>query len=504
MKSYRAWNPGQSFLLPPSPLEWLPEGHLAYFVLELVETIDLSAITEAIQAKDPRGERPYPPAMLVALLLYGYAVGVFSSRKIAQATHEDVAFRVLAGGAHPHFTTINEFRNTYRSEYANLFKHVLRLCRAAGMVSLGHIAIDGTKVNANASKHKAMSFERMQAEERRLTAEIEELLKKAEAIDQDEDRKYGIGKAVTDLPHELQFREARLKRVKEAKAALEREATEARANQLRENAEGQRALAADESIDRIERKRAATRAAIADTQAEALSPRNSDDDPPDDEGGGAAGDLPKHKPLVNKDGTPKPKAQRNFTDPDSRIMFAAGAVMQAYNAQVAVDSEAQVIVAEAVSNQPPDAEYFEPMLERVVANCGEGPCAATADNGYLSKHAIDACDRHDVDGYISCGREMKSATALRHIKKPAAAMKARLRMAKKLASEAGKAIYSRRKAVAEPPLGQIKEARGFRRFSFRGLVKVRAEWTLVCLTHNVLKLFRRLGSLELLAMRLAT
>jgi len=502
MKSYRAWNPGQSFLLPPSPLEWLPEGHLAYFVLELVETIDLSAINEAIQAKDPRGERPYPTAMLVALLLYGYSVGVFSSRKIAQATYDDVAFRVLAGGAHPHFTTINEFRSTYRIEYAKLFKHVLRLCRAAGMVSLGHIAIDGTKVNANASKHKAMSYERMQVEEQRLTAEIEELLKKAEAIDQEEDRQYGVGKAANDLPHELRFRETRLKRVQEAKAALEREAAEARAQQLRENAEGMREKAADKSVDAKKRNEAATRAANAEKQADELDKRDSDDDPP---GGQQQSELPKHRVPAKPDGSPKPHAQRNFTDPESRIMMRNTEVVQAYNAQIAVDGEAQVIVAELVTNQAPDAEHFEPILRRVIDNCdGDAPIATTSDSGYLSKAAIDVAKRLGIDAYISAGREEKMKKALAEGRPLTPAQKARATMAKKLGTATGKAIYARRKAVAEPPFGQIKEARGFRRFSFRGLIKVRAEWTLVCLTHNVLKLFRKLGSLEILALRLAT
>lgn len=488
--------------MPPSPLEWLPEGHLAYFVLELVETIDLSEINAAIQEKDARGERPYPPAMLVALLLYGYAVGVFSSRRVARATHEDVAFRVLAGGAHPHFTTINEFRSTYRSEYAKLFKHVLRLCRAAGMVSLGHIAIDGTKVNANASKHKAMSYERMQEEERRLGAEIEELLKKAEAIDRDEDRRYGVGKAAEDLPSELQFRETRLKRVKEAKAALEKEAAETRAQTLRENADGQRKIAEDRSVDPIERKRAATRAAKADKQADELSKDDSDDEPKDGGSAGGTG-LPKHRVPVETDGRPKLKAQRNFTDPDSRIMMRNTEVTQAYNAQIAVDSEAQVIVAECVSNQAPDAQYFEPMLQLVVDNCdGEAPVVVTADNGYLSKAAIDAARRHGVNPHISCGHGEKATT--RVIQEPATpAQKARAAMARKLAAPTGKAIYARRKTVAEPPFGQIKEARHFRRFSMRGVEKVRSEWTLVCLTHNLLKLFRKLGSLEELAMRVA-
>ena len=490
-------------MLPPSPLEWLPEGHLAYFILELVETIDLSAIHGAIEEKDARGERPYPPAMMVALLLYAYAVGVFSSRKIAEATYEDVGFRVLAGGTHPHFTTINDFRNTYRVEYGRLFQHVLRLCRAAGMVSLGHIAIDGTKVNANASKHKAMSYERMQKEERRLAEEVESLLKKAEAIDREEDDKYGVGRTSEDLPKELQFRETRLKRIQEAKAALEKEAAEARAQALRENAAGQREVAADDDVNEVERKRAATRAKKAEQQADALSKKDSDDDP---KGGGTGGDvdLPKHRLPVKPDGTPKPEAQRNFTDPDSRIMMRNSEVVQAYNAQIAVDAESQVIVAECVTNQAPDVEHYVPMLERVIASCDEAPVVATADNGYLSKAAIDASKRLGVNAHIAVGREDKLKSQAPPAETLSPAKQAKEAMRRKLSTAKGKAIYARRKAVAEPPFGQIKEARGFRRFSFRGLKKVRNEWTLVCLTHNVLKLYRNLGSLEVLALRLST
>lgn len=498
MKTYRAWSPGQSFLLPPSPMEWLPEGHLAYFVLELVETIDLTAISAAIQEKDARGERPYPPALMVALLLYGYATGVFSSRKIAQATHTDVAFRVIAGGAHPHFTTINEFRATYRAECSKLFLHVLRLCQAAGMVSLGHIAIDGTKVNANASKHKAMSYERMQADERRLTAEIASLMEKADQEDRDDDSKYGVGRDGAELPEELRLRSARLDRIKQAKAALERETAAGRGEHLRELAEGMRAKAADESVSPRKRGEALTRAKHSEEKAQCLSPKD-----PDDPASGGAAQLPSHRPPSDPDGTPKPKAQRNFTDPDSRIMMRDGAVIQAFNAQAAVDSESQVIVAEAVTNQAPDAEHFIPMLEEVIANCGEPPDIVTADTGYLSEAAINYCDTWGIDGHIAVGRD--PAIQIRQYgTAESSAKQARAAMAAKLACESGKAIYARRKAVAEPPFGQIKEARRFRRFSMRGLPKVRAEWTLVCLTHNVLKLFRRVGSLEVLALRLAS
>src|SRR6266545_1713550 len=258
MKSYRPWSPTQSFLLPPSPLEWLPEGHLAYFVLEVAQALDLAAIEDAIQEKD--GRAAVSPPMMVALLVHGYCVGVFSSRRLARATFEDVAFRAIPGGEHPHFTTMNQFRLEHREALSKLFVQVLRLCRKAGLVKLGHVAFDGSKVAANASKHKAMSYKRMQEDERRLTAEVEALLAKADETDTREDGQYGVGKAPEDLPEELRRRESRLSRIMEAKAALEKEAAEARAEELREQARAQREKASDESVDPAERKRAATRA----------------------------------------------------------------------------------------------------------------------------------------------------------------------------------------------------------------------------------------------------
>ena len=484
-KSYRPWAPTQSFLLPPSPLEWLEEGHLAYFVLDVVTTtLDLGAIEKAIQAKDWRGERPYAPSMMVAMLIYAYCVGVFSSRKMARATYEDVPFRVLAGGEHPHFTTINQFRLEHREALAGLFIQVLRLCRKAGLVKLGHVSFDGSKVQANASKHKAMSYKRMQEDERKLAAEVEALLRRADETDRREDEAHGVGKAAEDLPAELQRREARLSRIREAKAALEQEAAQVRAEALLELAEGQRKKADDESVDPVERKRAATRAAQSEQQANELSGDDDDDRPT---GAGPADDLPRHRVPVRPDGTPEPTAQRNFTDPDSRIMMKDGAVVQAYNAQIAVDAEAQVIVAVAVTNQPPDQEHLPPMLDRVIENCGRAPDVVTADNGYMSKATVDVCAERGVDAYISVGRDLDKVPTDGDL---TPAKQARQTMAAKLRADAGKAIYSRRKAIAEPPFGQIKQARGFRRFSFLGLGNVRHEWTFVALTHNLLKLFR--------------
>jgi transposase len=486
VKSYRPWSPSQSFLLPPSPLEWLPEGHLTYFVLDAIQTLDLSAIEDAVQAKDGRGERPYSPAMMVALLVYGYSVGVFSSRRLARATYEDVAFRVLAGGEHPHFTTVNQFRLQHREALGKFFVQVLRLCRKAGLVKLGHVAFDGSKVAANASKHKAMSYKRIQEEELRLAAEVEALLAKADATDRREDEQYGVGQAPEDLPEELRRRESRRARIVEAKAELEKEAAEARAEELREQARAQREKACDESVDAAERQRAATRAAKAQEKARELSGKDPDDDGPG--GGSTASCLPHHRVPAEPDGKPKPKAQRNFTDPDSRIMVKGGEFLQGYNAQAAVDAESQIIVAAAVTNQPPDQEHLAPMLEQVIANCGEAPAVATADSGYFSRENVAACVAQGVDPYIAVGRDPAKTSAASA--EPTPAQQAQAAMATKLKTAEGKAIYARRKCIVEPTFGQIKQARGFRRFSFRGLAKVRAEWSFVCATHNLLKLFR--------------
>jgi transposase len=490
-KRYRPWTPHQSYLLPPSPLEWLPENHLAYFVLELVQTLDLSAIEQKVQGKDARGTRPYAPAMMVALLLYAYCVGVFSSRKIARATYDIVAFRVLAGDAHPYFTTINEFRLTHHAALAALYVQGLKLCQKAGLVKLGHVSIDGSKVAANASKHKAMSYERMQSEDARLRAEIEALLAQADAIDRAEDERYGVGKDVEDLPAELARREQRLAKIQEAKAALEQEAAQARAEALRENAAAQRAKAADPAVDPAEQKRADQRADASEQRAQALDPRDDDDDPP--AGGGATSDdLPHHRVPATPEGTPQPTAQRNFTDPDSRIMKNNTGYLQGYNAQNAVDDASQVIVACAVTNQTPDPEHLVPMLDRIEKNCGAAPTVLSGDSGYFSADNVEACERRDIDAYLAVGRErtVPNTSAPEPVEPATRAQQAKQRMRDKLHTESGKAIYARRKTIAEPPFGQIKEARGFRRFSLRGLAKVRSEWAFVCLTHNFLKLYR--------------
>lgn len=348
-KSYRPWEPRQAFLLPPSPCQWLPEDHLVYFLLDVIDELDLGEIEAHYEAKDRRGTQPYPPALMVALLLYGYCVGVFSSRKMERATYENVAFRVLAGGQHPHFTRINAFRKTHLPALQGLFKQVLLLCRKAGLVKLGHVALDGTKIQGNASKHKAMSYDHMQELERRLETEIASLLAQAEQADTEDDARLGRGQPDEDVPAELKRRQERLRRLRQAKEELEQEARLARATHLRELAEANDASVKTAPTAK-ERKASTTRAANQRAKADALAPESDDDDPPFVTKDG----LPKHRPPTTTDGTPKPQAQRNFTDPDSRIMESGGAFLQGFNCQAVVDSGHQVIVAASVTNQPPD------------------------------------------------------------------------------------------------------------------------------------------------------
>jgi transposase len=485
-KRYQDWDPTQAFLLPPSPLEWLPTGHLAFFILDVVAALDLGGIERAIQGKDLRGQRPYDPRMMTGLMLYAYCVGIFSSRRIERATFEDVAFRVLAAGQHPHFTTVNQFRLQHRAALAGLFEQVLKLCRKAGLLKMGRVALDGTKVQANASKHKAMSYERMGSEEIRLQSEIETLLAQADEADRVEDEQFGKDQPMLDLPEELRRREARLEKIRWAKAELEAEAREARAAQLLENAAGQREVSQDPSVDTVERRHAGARANRSEQAAKDLLSKTDEDDRDPPAGGASTGELPKHRVPATPDGKPKPKAQRNFTDPDSRIMISGGAFVQAYNAQTVVAESSQLIVAHAVTNQPPDCEHLRPMLERCESQAGELPGELLADTGYFSKANAEYCETRGVNALIAVGRKNLPPS------RQGPAYEAWRAMHAKLMSPYGREAYARRKSVVEAPFGIIKEARRFRRFSLRGLSKVRDEWAIVCLGHNLLKLFRSL------------
>lgn len=466
-------------------MEWLAQDHLAYFVLEVVQELDLRAIEDVIQEKDGRGERPYSPRMMTALLLYAYCVGVFSSRKMERSIQEDVAFRVIAGGAQPHFSSVCRFRVQHREALADLFGQVLKLCARAGLKTVGHVSLDGSKVQANASKHKAMSYGRMKEEEKRLQAEIEALLRRADETDAAEDAEFGDGVRGDEVPEELRHRETRLRRIRELKAELEKEAAESRAAQLRENAETLRKKAADAMVPARDRAAAQTLAKKSDAAAERISPRD-DDDHDDDDKGSPTGQLPLHRVQTTPAGKPKDKAQRNFTDADSRIMVRNAVFVQAYNAQAAV-SEDQIIVAHGLTNDPTDANHLAPMLERSSEIAGQMPSVLTADAGYLSEENITYCAKKGVDAYISV-RKSDAAKLTQVPDTPK--LIAHWDMSEKLKTPLGKRIYALRKILVEPVFGQIKGAMGFRRFSLRGLAKATSEWGFVCLCHNLRKLFR--------------
>jgi transposase len=440
-KEYRPYHPDQLLLLPPSLHDWLPDDHLAYFVSDLVDSFDLSAIESAYE-DEARGAPPYHPAMMVKLLVYGYCTGVYSSRRIARHVEEDVAFRVLAAGNAPDFRTISDFRLRHLNALTSLFEQTLHLARKAGLVKLGHVALDSTKLRANASKHKAMSYGRMKTEEARLAAEVAAMLKQAAATDAEEDRRYGRDVRGDELPAELRRREDRLRKIREAKAALEAEAKA-----------------------RAEPERARRR-----------------EDPPG----------PASRPPKPPRETPPDKAQYNFTDPQSCIMRNAdGAFIQGYNAQAAVDATHQLIVATDVTAQPADACHLVPMVTAIQQTTGRRPRRLTADAGYFSEANITAKSVRGIDLYIAVRKD-------KHTQAPEPAARGRIpqhsslkeRMQRKLRTQAGRNVYSRRKAIVEPVLGHIKAARGFDRFRLRGVWKVKGEWTLVTLAHNICRLFQ--------------
>jgi len=464
MTIYKPYDPDQPYLLPPILQEWLPESHLANFIHEMVGELDLGAIHKKYlkRKRDGRGQKPFDPGMMVRLLFYAYCTGKPSSRKIEKASYEEIAYRVLTANQHPDHDTIAAFRRENLQELAELFSQVLRLCQAVGLVKLGHVALDGTKVKANASKHKAMSYGRMSEAEQQLEQEVAELLKKAEAADEAEDRHYGKGKSEELLPKELTRRQQRLEKIRQAKVALEQEAKE------------QARQAAAEAEAKIARRR---------RQEEETGQKAKGREP----------QVPDAEQVV-----PEAKAQRNFTDPESRIMKdgASKSFEQAYNAQAVVDAHRQVIVAAEVTDQPNDKQQLVPMLEKAAANLGSTPEKASADTGYFSEAAVTDERLKDIDLYVATRRQKHGEPELPETG-PGATVKQQ--MEEKLRTAAGRAVYKMRKAIVEPVFGQIKEVRGFRRFSFRGREKVRAEWRLICLTHNVLKLYREKVSAPRLA-----
>jgi transposase len=455
-KQFRNCDLNQAYLLPPSLQDWLPEGHLARFVADVVETLDLAAIYATYEARDGRGQAAYDPRMMVRLLIYAYCRGVPGSRRIERATHEDVAFRYLAADQHPDHTTIADFRKEHLANLAQLFVQVLKLCQQAGLVKLGQVALDGTKVKANASKHKAMSYARMEETEKRLQDEVGALLAEAARVDAEEDGKYGKGKRGDELPDELTRRESRLKKIREAQAALEAEAREA-----------------------AQQKQAEVEARLKEREKQ------------EEERGRKFGGRPPQAPPP-EEAKPEPKAQRNFTDPDSRIMKdgATKEFVQAYNAQAAVDSEAQVIVAAALTQEANDQQQLVPMVGKVEVMTGSKPQQVTADSGYYSEANVSDPRLAGIDLYVPPDRQKHGSTLpVETGPAPLAAAGTAERMRYKLRTAEGRAVYKLRKAIVEPVFGQIKEARGFRRFLLRGKAKVEAEWQFICATHNLLKLF---------------
>lgn len=442
---FRPYELDQLALLPADMKEWLPEDDLVYFVLDVVGRLDLSAIYGSYDGSQG-GQPPYDPRLMVNLLLYGYCVGVVSSRQIEKATYHSVPFRILSAGQHPDHDTIAAFRQRHLEALAGLFVQGLRLCQKAGLVKLGHVSLDGTKVQANASKHKAMSYGRMEKKASELRAEVEALLAQAEAVDAEEDGRYGQGQRGDELPEELRFKQSRLAKIEAAMEALEAEAlAEAEAQQ-----------------PDYEAKKAAW------------------------EERGQRGRPPK-EPSPE----PEPKRQHNFTDSESRIMPSGKSFVQGYNCQIAVDEEAQVIVAAHVTQHTNDKQELVPLLEELKANTdGQTPDRCSADSGYFSEDNIEALVADHIDPYVATGRQCHGEKLLPVRGRIPQDASAKERMARKLRTAKGRATYSKRKHIAEPPFGQIKEARGFRRFSLRGLVKVGLEWDMVCLTHNLLKLFR--------------
>ena len=430
-KVFRPWDVDEVWLFPASVQDFVPPGHIAHLIRETVrEGLDLRAILS--QYDEERGYPPYHPGMMTALLLYAYSQGIYSSRRIDRACHERVDFMAVTGLSYPDFRTISEFRKRHLGALSGLFVQVLGLCR---LVKLGHVALDGTKIKANASKHKAMSYGRMKGAEEKLAAEVAGWMKKAAAQDAAEDRQHGGDRRGDELPDWVANKERRLAKIREAKAALEAEA---------QAAAGQG----------------------AGEDSEVAAKRGRKGQPPS--------------------GVPEDNAQRNFTDPESRIMKTKDGFIQGYNAQAAVDAEHQIIVSCDLTNQGTDSAQLLPLIDQIKANTEVLPKQVSADAGYASDANLKGLEEREIDGFVAAGRQKHGTAA------PAAGKAkegSRLAaMAQKIAGQGYDSPYRQRKQTVEPVFGQIKQARGFRQFLLRGLDKVKQEWVLVCTAHNLLKL----------------
>ena len=422
-KTFRTYLPEQNLLLPASLREWLPDDHLSYFVSDVVDQLNLSAI-ERVYEEEDRGQPPYHPRMMTKILLYGYCVGVFSSRRIQKRLVEDVAFRVLAAGNQPDFRTIADFRKLHLKALEELFRQMLRLTLETGMMKLGRVAVDGSKVKGNASKHKAMSYGRMKETEKRLREEVRKLLNQAEAADKEEDSRYGRDRRGDELPEELQRRETRIARIREAKQALEERARE---------------------------------------QA-------------------------KSKGKDPEEAQPTKKAQYNFSDPESRMLKGSDGFLQGYNTQIAVEPVFQLIVGQRVTQAANDKQQMVPLVEATEEQSGQKPEEVLADNGYCSDENLKYLARKRMEGFVATGKQKHGERREPCKPGPLPREASRIeRMERKLETKVGAAVYATRKFIVEPVFGQIKQARGFRQFLLRGIEKVRGEWALICMTHNILK-----------------
>jgi transposase len=439
-KDFRPWKIDEAQLLPPSVQDYVPPDHLSRLIVALVrEELDLSAITGSYRGV--LGQPPFDPRMMTALLLHGYASGLYSSRRIAKAAVERADFMMIVAGDPPDFRTISDFRRRHLEALAGLFVQVLKLAETAGLVRLGHVALDGTKIKANASKHKAMSYERMKRREIELAGEVERWLKAAEAADREEDRRWG-DKRGDEMPAWVADKQKRLEKIRAAKAELEADA----------------AAAAEEAARR---------------RAEAENKRLAE--------GRKKNGRPPAPPSPQPDG----KAQRNFTDPQSRILKTKDGFIQGYNAQAAVDGKAQIILAHGLTQSMSDHDQLVPLIDDIKANLGRTPKEASADAGYCSEANLAALAERRIGAYLATGRAKHPADAKRNIAGPLTrAMRDKLKRAGR------RSRYRLRKQIVEPVFGQIKQARGFRQFLLRGIDKVSAEWAMICTAHNLAKLAR--------------
>jgi transposase len=466
-KRFRSCSHDQPFLLPPSLQDWLPENHLARFIADVMNELDLSSIYISYERSDGRGLSAYHPVLMARLLLYGYCIGITSSRKIEQATYDSVAFRYLSADQHPDHDTLAVFRQEHVKALAELFVQALRLCEKAGLVKLGNVSIDGTKMKANASTRRSVKHERISEREQHWRAEVARLLSLAQQTDREEERRLSQEQAANQLPDELANAQRRLERLQQAKAELEQEA------------------------------QAELKAAVENYSPSKPGPRKRSEQtsqPPKDR---RQRDKEKKRRQRARKNAAAPSRQYNFVDPDSRVMKDSGekGFVQAYNAQLAVDSHAQIIVAAELTQQPIDRQQLLPMVKSLRSTAQGVPTTITADAGYWDTSSLlDPA----VDGIeMLVAPDSKPQPPGSPLPPCAPHSPEAFRMREILATPKGKARYALRQTTVEPVFGQIKEARGIRRFRLRGLLNVTSEWKLICATHNLLKLFRHRTTLAI-------